>query len=682
MLSRFKIAPRLAIAVLLPLVVLIGLAAYNLLLKWETRADMARLARLADGVSQVSRLIHELQRERGASAVFAGSKGAQMREGLASQRQRTEGQRKPAVDVMAALSAAASGELKQALAKASTAVAALDRTRGEIDALRITAPQSNAYFTDTIAALLAVTGEIARVSDRGEIATAISAYVSFMNGKERAGQERAVGAAGISTGRFDLAGYRRVLGLAAAQEAFFRMFETAAAPEQREFFSRTMTGKVVDDVVKKRDIIAAGGLSGEMSGVTGTSWFDSTTARIDMLKTVEDRIAADLERLTGATYDDANHALLLLAAVVVLALLISGAVVFLMARSITRPLSALSAAMGDLAAGIIEREIPGVGRHDEIGAMAGTVEVFKQNAIERQRLSAEAEQAQARAAAQRKADMQRLADDFQAAVGHIIETVSAASAALETDAHAMSTTAESTQQLSGVVAAASEEASTNVQSVASATEEMSSSVDEIGRQVHESSTIADEAVKQAEKTDARIAELSRAASRIGDVVKLITAIAEQTNLLALNATIEAARAGEAGKGFAVVASEVKSLATQTAKATDEIGAQIAGMQAATQESVSAIKEIGATITRVSQIAATIAAAVEEQGAATQEIARNVQEAAKGTSQVAANIVDVNRGAGETGSASSRVLTSARSLSSESTLLKGELEKFLATVRAA
>ena len=205
---------------------------------------------------------------------------------------------------------------------------------------------------------------------------------------------------------------------------------------------------------------------------------------------------------------------------------------------------------------------------------------------------------------------------------------------------------------------------------------------EIGRQVQELSRIAADAVKQARQTDGRINELSQAAGRIGDVVKLITAIAEQTNLLALNATIEAARAGEAGRGFAVVASEVKQLASQTAKATDDISSQIAGMQAATQESVGAIKEIGATIGRISEIAATIAAAVEEQGAATQEIARNVGEAAKGTAQVASNITDVNRGAGETGSASSQVLASAQSLSSESNHLKAEVDRFLSTVRAA
>ena len=211
---------------------------------------------------------------------------------------------------------------------------------------------------------------------------------------------------------------------------------------------------------------------------------------------------------------------------------------------------------------------------------------------------------------------------------------------------------------------------------------MTSSVNEVGRQVQESSQIAAEAVRQAELTDARIAQLSQAASRIGDVVKLITAIAEQTNLLALNATIEAARAGEAGRGFAVVASEVKALAAQTAKATEEIGAQIASMQTATQESVGAIKEIGSTIGRISHIASGIAAAVEQQGATTTEIARNLNQAAQATSRVASNISSVNRGAVETGSASSQVLASARSLSKESHLLKGEVDRFLDMVRAA
>jgi methyl-accepting chemotaxis protein len=239
-----------------------------------------------------------------------------------------------------------------------------------------------------------------------------------------------------------------------------------------------------------------------------------------------------------------------------------------------------------------------------------------------------------------------------------------------------------TERLSTAVASASGEASTKVQSVASATEELTSSINEIGRRVTESAAIAEEAVQQAELTDADISELSRTAERIGDVLKLITSIAEQTNLLALNATIEAARAGEAGRGFAVVASEVKALAAQTARATDDIGQHILGIQTATGASVAAIKKIGGTIRRISEIGATIAAAVEQQNAATDEISRNAQEVAGATAKVATSIGEVSHGASETGSASSQVLASAHSLSTESNRLKLEVSKFLDTVRSA
>jgi methyl-accepting chemotaxis protein len=379
--------------------------------------------------------------------------------------------------------------------------------------------------------------------------------------------------------------------------------------------------------------------------------------------------------------------------------------VFLLTRSIIKPIGRLTESLNRLASGDIEAPVAGSDRNDEFGTIARAVEAVRETvrnqmaerikqddeakaraAMERQsaeeREAAEAKAAAEREETRRKAAMHKLADQFESAVGSIIQAVSSASGELEASAGMLTKTADTTQKLAGVVASASEEASTNVQSVASATEEMTSSITEIGRHVEKSSHIAVQAVKQAEKTDARIAELSKAASRIGDVVKLITAIAEQTNLLALNATIEAARAGEAGKGFAVVAQEVKALAAQTAKATEEIGTQIAGMQAATQESVAAIKEIGGTIGSISEITSTIAAAVEEQGAATQEIARNVGSAAQGTAKVATNITDVNRGAGETGVASGRVLTSAQMLSKESNHLKAELERFLNTVRAA
>lgn len=328
-------------------------------------------------------------------------------------------------------------------------------------------------------------------------------------------------------------------------------------------------------------------------------------------------------------------------------------------------------------------EITGTERKDEIGETARAVNEIKVMLTEKARQEAEAKTARDRIAAdQRKKDMYKLADQFESAVGEIIATVSSASTELEASATSLTRTAESTQELSTMVAAASEEASTNVRSVATATEEMASTVNEISRQVQESARIGSEAVEQAHKTNNRVNALSQAANRIGDVVELINTIAGQTNLLALNATIEAARAGEAGRGFAVVASEVKALAEQTAKATGEISQQIGSIQAATQESVTDIQEIGVTIGRISEISSAIASAVEEQGAATQEISRNVQQAAQGTQQVASNISEVQCGANETGSASSQVLASAQLLSQDSNRLKLEVAKFLGTVRAA
>lgn len=347
-------------------------------------------------------------------------------------------------------------------------------------------------------------------------------------------------------------------------------------------------------------------------------------------------------------------------------------------RAIQEPMRQLNDTLVNIVQDKLDNRIV-IERDDEIGEALRNLQTV-QTLV---RFSRDEVQAvQRRAEAQRKADMTKLADGFEAAIGEIVETVSSAATELEASASTLSSTAGRAQELATAVATGSEAASSNVHSVASAAEEMSSSVREIGRQVQDSSRIASEAVSQAHATTERVSELSRAASRIGDVVELINAIAGQTNLLALNATIEAARAGEAGRGFAVVASEVKALAEQTAKATGEIGQQVGGIQAATQDSVSAIGEISGTIARLSEIASAIAAAVEQQGAATQEIARNVQQAAQGTQQVSSNVGHVQRGASETGSASSEVLSAAQMLSRDSNRLKLEVGKFLNSVRAA
>jgi methyl-accepting chemotaxis protein len=401
--------------------------------------------------------------------------------------------------------------------------------------------------------------------------------------------------------------------------------------------------------------------------------------RIDAIEKTVEQIYEEAAAANGAAIDATTLRIEVgILAITVAVILIA----FFIGSGASNSIRKMVVTMKQLAGGQFDVALPGLGRKDEIGDMAEAVAIFKQSMIERETLRNERLAQHERADGERRAMMRRLADAFEAAVGNIVGTVSTASTELEVTATTLTKTAETTQQLSAAVAVASADASANVGSVASATEEMSASIKEIGRRAHDSATIAAEAVRQAEQTDLRIADLSRAAALIGDVVKLITSVAEQTNLLALNATIEAARAGAAGKGFAVVAQEVKALAAQTTRATGEIGALISGVQAATQDSVAAIKEIMGTIARIASIAAAIAAAVEEQGAATQEISSNVQQAASGTAQVASKITDVSSGASATGSASAQVLASAQSLAKGSNHLKSEVDKFLATVRAA
>lgn len=408
-----------------------------------------------------------------------------------------------------------------------------------------------------------------------------------------------------------------------------------------------------------------------------------TEAAIAKQQTLVNDIAAYATASAAKLKQDTSDTITTVAAASAIGLLLSLTLAFWIGIfGLARPIARLKTVMEAFAKNDLAHDVPGSERGDELGEMSRTVEIFKVNATEVERMRAEQQATELQRAEQRKADMNKLADDFESAVGEIIKTVAAASTELEASANTLSRTAAKTEELSTTVASAAEQASSNVQSVASASEEMTSSVNEISRQVQQSAGIASEAVGQASQTNERVTQLSEAASRIGDVVELINSIAGQTNLLALNATIEAARAGEAGRGFAVVASEVKSLAEQTARATGDIAEQIKGIQTATGYSVDSIKQISETIVQISEISASIASAVEEQGAATQEITRNVQQAARGTTQVATNITDVQRGSSETGAASSQVLSSAQALSVESVRLKTEVDRFMATVRAA
>jgi methyl-accepting chemotaxis protein len=407
-------------------------------------------------------------------------------------------------------------------------------------------------------------------------------------------------------------------------------------------------------------------LSGEMSAALESAVkLNTNNANISAVNT---RNAASLAQT------------LLMAGLAVVCALLIGAGLALKS-SIATPIVAITHSMSDLAKGNKTIEIPNVGREDEVGAMASAVLVFKENAIEADRLAGEREAA--RIAREKRAEaIETMTREFDAKVSQVLGIVSGACTEMDSTAQSLSATAEQTNRQATAVAAASEEASSSVQTVASAAEELSASIVEIGRQVEHAKNVSHAATEEANRADKLVQGLSEGSSRIGEVINLITDIASQTNLLALNATIEAARAGEMGKGFAVVAGEVKNLANQTAKATEEIGAQIGAVQSATSQVVTAIGSIVARIGEIAEVNTVIAAAVEQQQAAAHEIARNVQNAAAGTQEISSTTVGVSQAAGETGAASRQVLDASRSLSQEAESLRGVVETFLSGVRSA
>jgi methyl-accepting chemotaxis protein len=396
--------------------------------------------------------------------------------------------------------------------------------------------------------------------------------------------------------------------------------------------------------------------------------------------------AFDMYLGTGAYLDDLDAKLKPIAWVLGLAILgiavIAGSIAWMIGRSITRPLGQLGTRMRALADGSLEGDIRGIERGDEIGAMAATVQIFKDNALRIRGLEKVEASTQGRAAAERRVAMESIASDFERSVTGIVRSVSAAAAGMQTTAQSMTATASDASARAATVGAASQSASNNVGTVAAAAEELSSSVTEISRQVTRSSEIASKAVGDAERTNVTVQALSTGAEKIGEVVKLIHSIAAQTNLLALNATIEAARAGESGRGFAVVASEVKALANQTAKATEEISAQVAAMQASTSDAVLSIGGITETIAQMSEITVSLSTAIDQQGDATREIARNIQSVAAGSNEISAHIGGVTTAAAATGVAASDVLSNARELDNQSGMLRGAVDEFLAKVRAA
>jgi methyl-accepting chemotaxis protein len=436
----------------------------------------------------------------------------------------------------------------------------------------------------------------------------------------------------------------------------------------------------VDRFGQELKLINVGAVSGKFEHDVLTFFAESQRGLATVIG-VRDAFYDNAEELLAFAYDGARGSFIMALLVLVAFVASSAGLIVMVRRRICQPIVDITASMSRLAGGDASGEIPASDRDDEIGAMAAAVQVFKDSMIKADRLAAEQ-------AAENDAKMRRahviddLTKSFESRVGELVTGLSSSSATMEQTARSMSSTATATNRQAGVVGDASKQTSTNVQMVASATEELTSSIAEISRQVAQSAQISARAVEDARRTGDTAQSLASGAQKIGDVVTLIQNIAAQTNLLALNATIEAARAGDAGRGFAVVASEVKSLAGQTAKATTEISEQVAAIQGASDQTVAAIRNVADVIAEIDQIGSAIASAIEQQGSATKEIARNVQQAAQGTQEVTSNISGVQQAANETGAASAQVLGAAEQLSQQSKDLAGQVNRFLADVRAA
>ncbi len=691
--KNIKIKYRIFFISIVALVGMLAFSGYLVVDKRQVASEMESLNKLAKLGPVVSAVVHELQKERGTSAGFIGSKGARFAKELPAQREVTDEKRAALAAALDSFDSQSYGAgLVAKVEAAQSALAELEGKRTQVSAFELTVPRMAGYYTPTIAKLLSIVEEMSVLSSDAQVTNAITAYTTFLQAKERAGIERAMGAAGFGAGEFKPPVYRRFLQLIAMQETFLDTFAIYATPEQRALFEATVTGEAVNEVERMRKVAIESPITSSTGGIEGTQWFATITEKIELLKTVEDRIASDLAALTAGIYDGAQSAFYMVAVLSVTLLAATLAISFFIVQGIVTPVRSMTEAMGRLADGDKSVEIPAQDRQDEIGEMAAAVQVFKDNAIRMEEMAKEQAEADRQKAAevterQREAEerakrLDELIQAFDAQVTTALETVSSAATEMQATAQSMSATAEESSRQSTAVATASEQASSNVQTVATAAEELSTSIAEISNQVAQSAKIAEEAVREAERTNSTVQGLAEAAGKIGDVVGLINDIAGQTNLLALNATIEAARAGEAGKGFAVVASEVKNLANQTAKATNEISGQIGDIQAATEGAVGAIQGIGATIAKINGIASSIASAVEEQGAATSEISRNVQEAAKGTQEVSDNITGVTEAAVETGSAANQVLGAAGEMAQQSTTLRQQVESFLTQIRAA
>lgn len=674
-----SIALRLAVLCLLPLLALVGVSGNKLYEEYNRSNEVQFALQILDVAPVISNLVHELQKERGTSAGFIGSKGQTFVDAIRGRRADTNAklaefrENAPAPTGRLAVSVFAQ-PYEMALKKLSK----LDEMRAKVDRLELTVPQMAAFYTPLIASLLEMVESINSIIDNGQMLRPVLAYTALLQGKERAGIERAMGAAGFGKGAFSEGVFRRFIRLGAKQDTFLETFRRYATDADIALLEEQLSGAVQADVLALRKLAHGAPFGADISGVTGPQWFAASTRRIDALKKVEDSKAASLRAQASALAAEVAAAFWTLKVVLMVLAAVTVGVSWFVYRSIVPPISRLVNTMRRLASDDISAEVEGIEQEDEIGEMARAVDVFKANAIERVRLekSAKIERDRER---QRQAHLDQIVSEFRPLVVTTLNNTKGESDDMRKAADLLANVAESAASQAGSARTATESASENVQVMAAATEQLSASIQEIAAQMGRADSLMIETETQAVATNEDVGRLSVAAEQIDSFVSMIRNIAEQTNLLALNATIEAARAGDAGKGFAVVASEVKELSAQTARATEEISEQVSGIQGSMIETVNAIGKITEAMTEARGLTSQIATSVDEQLSATREITKAVGFASSGTSAASGNVENVTGSIEKTSEVATQVNSTSANLSDTTARLASEVERFLSDV---
>ena len=680
------IAVRIALLALLPFLAALWLASMQLGEQREAARTAAKLEHLMLLTASISEVVHDMQKERGLSAGFTGSKGQKFADMVPRQREETDLRVQRFDAELANFDFSEFDPAFEDEVRASrNALADIGTIRRRVSALDATVPQIAQFYTQRITALLTIVDEAGMMGQDADVLPQVIAYAALLQGKEKAGLERAMGATGFGAGRFSPDIYRRFIALGAGQDAYFSTFDTHATPSQSAYLGLALDGPDAKAVDAMREAAVASTVTGFVSGVDAERWWEEITGKINMMKQVEDSMTVDLVTL-AADKRSAADAAFTTSLLVMLAL---GAIIVFLSLfvilSIVRPVKELCAATERMTAGDYDFAIDIRQSEDKIGALVARIKLFRTKLLESE--IAQAAHAKERAEhtrlmEERAALVEQLTAGFDTTMTGALSVFAEASTSLNRAAQDLDNTARNTAERSVQVASASQQTSHNVKTVADATEELSLSIGEIVKQMGASASSVAAAVEQTRLANTDINELHQAAGEIGAIVSLIVQIAEQTNLLALNASIEAARAADQGLGFAVVAREIKGLAEQTAEASKGIVDHIGSVQRKTEQAVGAIHTISAKMSDMEHASLAISSALEQQSIAADSIARNIHEAASGTREVDFNIGDVQRATTDTKNTADNVVVAVTSFRSQADGLRGTVSDFLTRIKAA